>query len=285
MKILLTGANGYLGRELATELAKRHELKVVAGRADFPLRLAQCGHDFDLLIHAGFEVDFSQESDSVVRNMISAKAVVNFLSEGNARRLLFLSGAAVMGVGDSPIPRDESCFGLTDPRYPRYRSSAYVRAKVGCEELLRTAPVPFTALYPSTVYGRGMKASTLRALRGMLAPAGGTSLLDIHDFLSAVSLWLENPQPGRFLLNGANLTYAELGALARQGRRPLHLPRFARHALPLAGALLSPFLPGYSVLESSFGYKYYSSSLFERSYGWSARHTPAAALSSLADLA
>lgn len=286
MRILLTGAGGFLGRHLASFLSKKHELTLISGRQEFRKKLAEATGRFDLLIHAGFEVDFSQETASITRNMDSAKAVSDLMGEGRATRMLFLSGAAVMGVSKGPQERDESCFGLTDTPFASYRSCAYVRAKIGCEELFRAQNFPLTVFYPSTVYGPGMPESTLRSLQSKVAPPGGTSLLDLRDFLSAIGLYLANPLPGRFIVNGVNLSYASLLEEAQKssGRRPWRLPAISRLALPLARPFLLTALPGYSVLESSFGYKYYSSASLTKTFGWKPLHGASEALSSVQNI-
>jgi len=283
VRILLTGSGGFLGKHLSRFLGEKHELVLIEGRKDFRGKIEATNARFDLVIHAGFEVDFSQSVESIARNMESAKAVADFFGEGRADRLLFLSGAAVMGVSQGPIERDESSFGLTDSPFSSYRSCAYVRAKIGCEELFLTRDFPFTVFYPSTVYGPGMPASTLRSLQSKVAPPGGTSLLDLRDFLSAVGAFLEKPAPGRFLLNGLNLPYSSLLAEAQKGR-PFRLPAFAALALPIARPVLTAALPGYSVLESSFGFKYYSAEAAARTFGWQPRFGLSEALSSALNL-
>ena len=72
----------------------------------------------------------------------------------------------------------------------------------------------------------------------------------------------------RFVLNGGNLRYADLvraGARARgQRARVVSLPNRTRRVLPAVpdGVVAS------AILDSAFGYKYYSSARAHRALGW-----------------
>ncbi len=267
MKILITGTSGFLGGALAAYLSRSHEIDAIGGREGFGEKLEARSGGFDWLLHAGYEVDFGAGGDSLARNLRSAHAVNRFCREGRAKRLLFLSGAAVMGVGKKAEERGEERYGLCDSGFSSYRNSSYVKSKIACEELFRAAGIPLTVLYSSTVYGPGMPESTRRSLQSRLCPPGGTSLIHLQDFLSAVEAALAYSENERFLVNAFNLPYRELLAAA-SGRDPIVLPGAAR--------LLLPFLfwwKGRAVLESSFGYKYYSSRKLRESTGWAPLHT------------
>lgn len=277
-RLLLTGASGFLGRALAESLSGKYELALLPGRNDFAGRLDATSGKFDWLLHAGFEVDFGQGGGSLERNVRAAHAVSRFCVEGRAERLLFLSGAAVMGVGARPEERGEDFFGRSDPGFSAYHGSDYVRSKIACEELFRAARLPMTVLYPSTVYGPGMKESTKKGLLSRVCPPGGTSLMDLRDFLSAVEAALAFPGHERFMVNAINLPYRELLSAA-SGRSPFVIPKAAKFLVPLT----KPW-KGHPVLESSFGYKYYSARKLTELTGWKPLYTLPDCLASLGPL-
>jgi nucleoside-diphosphate-sugar epimerase len=227
----------------------------------------------DCVVHAGFEVTFRPDAAAEARNRESTGALLRYFRAGRARRLLFLSGAGVLGVGSAPVARDESCFAETGVGFEAYRETAYIRGKIEAERSLRAAGIPLTVLYLSTVYGPGMPAGTLAtAKHGKLAPPGGTSFLALADFLEAADLALAAPAEGEsYVVNGGNLPFAELYAAARGGGGYLVLPRCARW-LFRAGRFLGGGAPlSFAVMESAFGYKYYSAEKFARRFGWRPR--------------
>ncbi len=278
-RLLLTGASGFLGRALAQSLSGKYELEIIPGRDGFTGKLDAMGGSFEWLLHAGFEVDFGKGGGSLERNIRVAHAVSRFCMDGRAERLLFLSGAAVMGVGKAPEERGEECYGKSDPGFSAYHGSDYVRSKIACEELFRAARLPLTVLYPSTVYGPGMKESTRRGLLSRICPPGGTSMMDLRDFLSAVEAALAFPGHERFVVNAINLPYREL-LTAASGRSPFVIPKAAKFLVPFA----KPW-KGHPVLQSSFGYKYYSARKLTELTGWQPHYTLPDCLASLGPLA
>jgi nucleoside-diphosphate-sugar epimerase len=200
--------------------------------------------------------------------MASAHGLAALLRRMPGARLLFVSAAGVMGVGEEPKERNEESFGACDPTYASFLETDYLQSKMEVEEYFRREGLSPTVFYPSTVYGPGMPAATLGALRKRIAvvPPGGTSFLSLADFLSAMDLAQEAAPAGeRYLLNGANLRYAEL---FREAAVPLRLPLpgLARPALRWVGRRAA--LHSTAVLESAFGFKFYSAKKFGRQFSW-----------------
>lgn len=276
MKILLTGANGFLGRALARHWREAgHALQLVGGRKDFPAALARANTEpVDWVVHAGFSVEFRRDPAALAANLASAEAVAELFARGRAGRLLFLSAAGVMGVGKMPVERDESKIGRTDEGFEAYSATSYIQGKLACEQLFRAKGIPLTVAYPTTVFGPGMPAATLAALEKRLAlvPPGGTSFLGLPCFLRAMDSLLARDATGEgFILNGENLAYQELFETAARERgapaRLVTLPSFARTAARAAGAVSGGFLSS-AVIESAFGFKYYSAEKMRAGLSW-----------------
>jgi nucleoside-diphosphate-sugar epimerase len=280
-RILVTGASGFLGRAIARHLATRAEVIVARGRADLADVLATAEH-VAAIVHAGFHVDFSPLVGAVEEdphgNLVSFERLLDFAAT-RSDRLVFLSAAGALGVSTLPRARNEDDVGTTDEGFDAYRDTRYIQEKLACESRLAASSVPWTILYPSTVYGPGMDPATLRSAASersvRVVPPGGTSWLALGDFLDAMDRVLARPGAReRFVLNGGNLRYADLvraGARARgQRARVVSLPNRTRNVLPAVpdGVVAS------AILDSAFGFKYYSSQRAHRTLGW----TPTAQL-------
>jgi nucleoside-diphosphate-sugar epimerase len=280
-RILVTGGSGFLGGAIAKHLAARSDVVVAQGRDDLA-HVLDDARDVIAVVHAGFHVDFSPMvgavEDDPHANLASFERVLSFAATRSSR-LVFLSAAGVLGVSTLPRARNEDDVGTTDDGFDAYRDTRYIQEKLACEERLVASSVPWTILYPSTVYGRGMDPSTLRSAASersvRVVPPGGTSWVALADFIDALDRVLaRDGQCERFVLNGGNVRYADLvraGARAHGRKaRVVHLPNRTRDVLPVLpdGAVTS------AILDSAFGFKYYSSQRAHRTLGW----TPAAQL-------
>jgi nucleoside-diphosphate-sugar epimerase len=291
---LVTGTGGFLGLRIAqrlraagwriSELKGRRELTALDSRADVAP---------DVVVHAAFGVDFSparkgEESESVA----TTRRLLAWASERGAPRFVFLSAAGALGVSAIPRARSETSLGSTDAGFEDYRDTRYVQDKLLCEELLAAYGGATAVIYPTTVYGLGMNASTLRplrALRGLspfaLVPPGGTSFLHVDDFLDALETVLDRGARGGFVVSSGNVTYrglyeAALVAMGIAGRkRVVALPVRSWPLLRRAAAFRKTVSD--AVLASSFGFKYYSCEKARRELGWFPKRTLTAALQPL----
>jgi nucleoside-diphosphate-sugar epimerase len=273
-RILVTGGSGFLG----AAIAKRLEGKAVVsrGRQDLADALGSA-KNVGAIVHGGFHVDFAPLADDVETdphgNLSSFDRVLQF-AETTSTPLVFLSAAGTLGVSALPRARNEDHVGTTDEGFDAYRDTRYIQEKLACEKRLAVSTARWTILYPSTVYGPGMDPGTLRSAASerpvRVVPPGGTSWLALDDFLEAIERVLARAAANeRFVLNGGNLRYADLvrtGAHARgQKVRVVTLPQRSRGVLPAVGERMS-VAP--AILDSAFGYKYYSSARAYRTLGW-----------------
>ena len=290
-KAVITGTAGYLGAQLAEYFERGGwDVARIPGRQDFAA-LAQAalrpGSEPDLVVHAGFQVDFrfAAEPGAASDNVENTRLLLAAAAAAQARHFVFLSAAGALGVGEHAFAvRDETLLGRSDPEFQFWLASRYIRDKLACEDLIDASGLFATTLYLTTTYGPGMQARVRASLAGMRSawrlilpvPPGGTSFLDLGDLLAAFAEILEKKLPGRFVVSSGNLSYRDLvRALLsleppRRGRIILTLPRFLIRAIRKIAFYRQGWHPD-TVLPSSSGYKYYSPAKLMQQSSWRPR--------------
>lgn len=169
MKVLVTGANGFIGQHLVRRLGDHHEVfAVVRSRSDQsqrqnvswieqdltqPLNNSQLPQRVDVIIHlaqSSFYKDFpGRASDIYGVNIASTFELLEYARKAEARRFVFASTGGVYGYGREP-------FVETDPikLLGFYFSSKYV-----AELMIRDYQQFFDTIIarPFFVYGPGQK--------------------------------------------------------------------------------------------------------------------------------
>ncbi|WP_434772247.1 UDP-glucose 4-epimerase family protein [Pseudomonas entomophila] len=256
--VLVTGANGFVGRALVAHLLHRHDHDVVAGvrrpEANVPTGVEKrtvpaLGPDadwtaalagIDQVVHAAARVHVMDETEAdpltAFRrvNTQGTLALAEQAAKAGVRRFVFISSIKVNGEQTrrgQPFEADQPAR-PTDP----YGISKY-EAEQGLLQLARTTGMDVVVVRPVLVYGPGVganMASLMRWLvRGVPLPLGAIdnrrSLVSLANLVDFITVCLNHPEAANqvFLVSdGEDLSTSDL--LRRMshalGRRPRLLP-------------------------------------------------------------
>jgi UDP-glucose 4-epimerase len=209
--VLVTGADGFIGRHLVVFLASQGFKLIAASRTAFAPRhpnvvaaplpdlafpydwqalLAKC----DAIVHlAGVAHQFSDDDQLNLVNHHATEALAKAAC-CQQRHLIFVSSIAAQS---GPFSEQE----LTEDAFPTPVNS-YGRSKLAAEQAIRASGACFTILRPVVIYGQGEKGnfSILHKIAGLPIPlpfgslTAQRSILSIDNFCSAVAVVLNEPR-------------------------------------------------------------------------------------------
>ena len=257
MKVLVTGANGFLGANLVRELVQsgilvkafvRHSANL-KGLYDVPCEICRGDinsyddvqkalQDCDSVVHAASTTSVAPLDFAIFEriNVDSTKIIVQAaLSQGN-KRMVQVSTAAAFGAGSKENPgTEQSRFALREFR------SGYVNSKVMAQEhvlkSVTTHGLNAVVINPTFMIGPyDIKPSSGKIIlqgltRGIQwCPKGGKNFVHVNDVARAIARALQTQEMGEcYLIAGENLTYKEffskLNTIAGRNRIQLVLPR------------------------------------------------------------
>ncbi len=220
MKVLLTGANGFVGSHILDQLcAAGHPVRVLLrktsrtlfiedrlpgvevrhGSLTDPEAMQEAVRGVECVIHCAGKTKAARAAEYDAVNLEGTRNVLLAVNaeKGTVKHLIHISSLAANHPAGADAPALE-----TDAPRP---VSEYGRSKLRAEELVReTCEVPFTILRPSAVYGPRDAdfLPVFKAVRRHLMPliGGGRmqlSLVYVGDVASAALRCLGNPQAYR----------------------------------------------------------------------------------------
>jgi nucleoside-diphosphate-sugar epimerase len=248
-RLLVTGASGFVGRALVTELAglgysvraamrqpadvfPRNVEVVAVSDLTRPVEWRALLKGIETVVHlAGIAHAGPEIAEDLYDrvNRLATAELAKAAQVSSVRHLVFISSIrAQSGPSSADILRE------TDAPQP---TDAYGRSKLAAEEAVRAAGVPFTILRPVLIYGPAVKGNLDRLIRLAQKPwplplglcRNRRSLLARQNLLSAIHFVLQQPSARGetyIVADPTPLTLAEIVAALRtgEGRRSGLLP-------------------------------------------------------------
>ncbi|MBH8560502.1 NAD-dependent epimerase/dehydratase family protein [Hymenobacter negativus] len=235
--VLVTGANGFLGRHLVAELRQRgHEVRALlrpGTPAPFPAdwhidyreadltqphTMAGAADGCTAIIHAAALARVNPARNPAVwaANVGGTKAVLRLARRAGVRRLVYVGTANVFGFGPKANPGDE-----TRPYSGRRYGLDYMDSKRAATDLVLRAvaqkKLPAVLVHPTFMLGPQdakptSNALLLELLRGKLPgyPPGGKNYVHVRDVATATINALTQGRVGEsYILGNENLSYRE----------------------------------------------------------------------------
>ncbi len=239
MKVLVTGANGFLGSWLTRALVKQgHEVyALVRAQSDLSeLNGVSCNYVYgditdleslyktfggmDTVFHLAGLIAYKKSHRAKMEkvNVFGTENVVDACLTKGVRRLVFLSSVVAVGAGysRSQILNEESEYNVGK------LDLGYFETKRKAEKIVLEAHknkgLDCVILNPSTIYGEGdakksSRKTQLKVAQGRFKfyTSGGVSIVAIEDAVDAIiSAWKNGRSGERYIISGENVTIEEL---------------------------------------------------------------------------
>ena len=225
MKILITGASGFIGSFIVEEALRRgfetwaavrksssrdylQDERIHFIELDFSsqemLETQLKGHAFDYIVHAAGATKCLHKKDFFRINTEGTKNLVNSLItlQMPVRRFVFISSLSIMGAIHEQQPYQE--IRESDEANP---NTAYGKSKLAAEQFLEQSAIPYIILRPTGVYGPRERDyfTQVKSISNHVDFAVGFQRQDITfiyvtDVVQAIFLALEKGQVGRAYL-------------------------------------------------------------------------------------
>ncbi len=260
MRILITGATGFIGRHLLARLAQEHDViglvrrvpaaappgvRYITQALTAPLEVACLPQQIDVVIHQAALIDTDSASQATqtwggdaapfLANVVATWRLLNYAQHAGARCFVHASTGGVYGCRDQPLRED-------DPFNPM---DLYSLTKSQAELAVRHTPAPFPKIILRYFFPYGMgtpnpiPSYVERALRGdPIAIAANRkprfNPIHIDDTVEATVRALTLQEDATLNIAGAEITsFAEIAEFAAQraGRQP-NFTRIPDHEVP-----------------------------------------------------
>ncbi len=236
MKVLLTGATGFLGTAVTRKLAEAgHTLRVLHRRSSSttsiqpytrdlraveltdPIETVRAASEMDAIVHLAADLShWSAHRDRIFRtNVIGTRVMAEAAKTAGVPLFVHTSSIAAVGFSADGTPINETASNNFLPLKLLYHESK----RLAEEEALDAVRygVRVVILNPGVLYGPRSLEHTfghtmLELAKGRVPghPTGGLSIADVDDVAQAFVAALDRGQGGRrYLLAGTNVTYEQ----------------------------------------------------------------------------
>jgi dihydroflavonol-4-reductase len=237
VKILVTGATGFLGTHVAEALAgeghalhimhrrtsdtsrvKRYAARLIVSDVTDPVESVKAAQGMDAVVHLAADLSHWQgHRDRIMRtNITGTRVMAEAAKTAGVPRFLHISSVAAVGYSPDGTPIDESAENNFVPLRLLYHESK----RLAEEEALDAARygVAVVIVNPGVLYGPRSLAHTFGHTMLELAggripghPTGGISVTDVRDAaIGIVAALRAGKSMQRYLLAGHNLSYEDV---------------------------------------------------------------------------
>jgi len=255
MKILVTGATGFVGSVLVPDLIRKfgpdsvstyvlpgdripaswkdENVRIVYGDITDEKRVLEAARGQTHVIHlAGLISYWRRDFSGLMRvNWLGVRAVVEACLRAHIHRLVHVSSVGAIGFRKRGELIDEAT-PFNWPPYFHYMTSKYLGQKV-VEEAAQEKGLNAVIFNPASIMGPGDPVLETphnqlyaRVYGGRMSGSfrGGLGVVDVRDVTAIIMKGLELDRAGeKYLLVGANLYYPEvLRLIGKHAQRPVH---------------------------------------------------------------
>lgn len=268
MKVLVTGANGFLGSWLTRELVQQgHEVyalvraksdlselagvncKYLHGDVTDVHSLLEAFKGIDTVFHLAGVVAYKKSDRAQMErvNVQGTQNVVEVCREHKVRKLVYLSSVVAVGAGYTPdqVMNENSEYNIHD------LDLGYFETKHEAEKIVKKAcdrgEIDAVMLNPSTIYGagdakKGSRKMQVKVAQGKLKffTSGGVNVVAAEDVIQGIiSAWKKGRTGERYILCGENMLIKDLFKMIAEeaGVKPPHklMPDTVLHVVGAIG--------------------------------------------------
>jgi dihydroflavonol-4-reductase len=274
MKVLVTGANGFLGSWLTRALINDGNEVYALVRAESNLSelegvpchlvygdvsdlesLYKSFDSMDAVFHLAGLIAYKKTERARMEkiNVGGTAHVIDACLTKKVKRLVFISSVTAVGAGYTPdqVLDENSPYnvGPLDLGYFETKHKAEKLVKQACAE----QGLDCVILNPSTIYGegdakKGSRGTQVKVAQGKFKfyTSGGVSIVAVEDVVAAIlAAWKKGRRGERYILSGENITIEQLfQMIAEEAGVPapsIHMPNFLMFALGRIGDALRTF--------------------------------------------
>ncbi|MFY9239126.1 MAG: NAD-dependent epimerase/dehydratase family protein, partial [Roseovarius sp.] len=164
LKILLTGGNGMVGRNLQDHVAAQNYDLLAPTRADLDLMNSDATAAYitqsapDLIIHAagkvgGIQANIAAPVDFLdINSMIGRNVIMGAKAAGTPRLINLASSCMYPALGKNPLQEDSILTGALEPTNEGYALAKILAMRL-CDYISRNSEFSYKTLIPCNLYG------------------------------------------------------------------------------------------------------------------------------------
>lgn len=271
MKVLVTGASGFLGswivRRLiqdgldvhilarpSSDLSEIDGLKFSLHHGDVtdPQTIVSAVKDADSVFHLAGLIAYTRSERTAMErvNVQGTKNVIDACRMAKVNKLVHLSSVVAIGASfdGRNILNEESEYNLSHLNLGYFETKR--KAELEVIGVAKKGDFEAVILNPGTIYGagdakKGSRKTQIKVAQGKFPffPSGGVNVVNVHDVVDAImAAWQKGGNAERYILGGENLTIKKVFDIIADvaGVTPpkLFLPNTVIHALGKVGDLM-----------------------------------------------